>query len=68
MLINLFMTGEPMSELKAGHGIDYNRIFMSGGDYLRSCGPIRLTTIFILLATVANIHVQQKCLIVKLNN
>ena len=32
MLINPLMTGGPINELNAGHGVDYCRIFMSGGD------------------------------------
>ena len=41
MLINPLMTGGLIKELKAGHGVDYCRILMSGGDYLRSREPIR---------------------------
>ena len=37
----MLMIGEPTNELKAGHGADYCRIFMSGGDYLRSREPIK---------------------------
>ena len=32
MLINPLMTVAPINELNAGHGVDYCRIFMSGGD------------------------------------
>ena len=32
MLINPLMTGGPIWELKAGHGVDYCHIFISGGD------------------------------------
>ena len=32
MLINPLMTGGPINELNAGHGVDYCCIFMSGGD------------------------------------
>ena len=35
LLINPPTTGGPIKELKAGHGVDYCRIFMSDGDYLR---------------------------------
>ena len=36
ILINPLMTGGPINELKAGHGVDYCRIFISGGDFLRT--------------------------------
>ena len=32
MLINPLMTGGPINELNAGHGVDYCRIFMLDGD------------------------------------
>ena len=41
MLFTPLMTGEPIKELKAGHGVDNCPIFMSGGDHLRSSEPIR---------------------------
>ena len=53
MFINPLMTGGPIKELKAGHDVDYCRIFMSGWVYLRSRGHLSMEkgeAIFIFLS------------------